>query len=232
MSDLKTYSADRTVPLETFEEGTTLMRKMFETKHSLSAGRVDKLINTIATLESGDKNIYQGTSREGQPPVKGKPASGYYQIEGGSRGGSDTFKDALNSYSNIMKSVASKTGTKFVQPEWVKKAKDHDDASLLTKAQQQDILLAKLYVSAGSDARLLEYRRARDDDTALRDIWMEDWWKGHKSSKRTEEKNKEIKSQKIDWYNKKMGTDTGGGTKDSAFNEMKNLDDPFGGRLG
>jgi hypothetical protein len=138
--------------------GNSPMYEKFMQKHNLSTEQMDYMLETVAYMESKNKNVSQSN---------GGPGQGYYQIEDST--GSNTFQTTLQQYVNVMGD----------EPDWVKEAKGTDDPKLLSKTQQEDLFLAGVNQSSylgGSDKRLRAYSKGYEP--ALKLIWMNDWWKG------------------------------------------------------
>lgn len=130
----------------------TKMFNKFMKDKGLNEEQMDYMLDTISYVESKNQNIQQSG---------GGPGQGFFQIE--DHTGSNTVETLMNQYVNVTEDT----------PSWLGTYEDLKDMSL---EQQQDLFLAGVYQSKGSDNRLTRY--AEGDQTALREIWLDDWWKG------------------------------------------------------
>ena len=108
------------------------IRKWFASRYNASQEQVNSILDQIGQVESKNKNITQRG---------GGPGRGYYQFETHSKIsgglGSGAFQTALTRATSFYK----KRGQ---VPNWITKAKVHDDAMNLTKDQQDSLLLIDL----------------------------------------------------------------------------------------
>ena len=142
----------------------TKMFNKFMKDKGLNEEQMDYMLDTISYMESKNQNIPQKVTDTKNETTGYGPGQGFFQIE--DHTGSNTVETLMNQYVNVMGDT----------PSWLGTYEDLKDMSL---EQQQDLFLAGIYVSerkGGSDARLKRY--AEGDQTALREIWLDDWWKG------------------------------------------------------
>ena len=160
------------------------MYQKFWNDHGLSQSKVDELLNKMSWAESGQRNIAQDGSGH---------AKGYYQMESLTASGS--FQTALNSYLNV-------TGQRKNPPKWVLEARKHDDARRLSLDQQSEVALAAIYQDTnegGSDKRLKAFKN--NEPGALRELWLNNWWKDTKAKPGETKQELEIRlDKKRDWF--------------------------------
>ena len=180
------------------------VRSEFQRKFGATDEQVEHLLAQIGHVESGNKNLFQGRKLESQGPVEGKPGRGFFQFETETGGGSGAFQTALNRYENMQKDT-------WESPGWFKGARKSDNALLLTRSQQEDILLADLYMKEGSDPLIKKALKTGN----VKDLWLQKHWAGATVG------SQEYKD-KSDWSS----------TVNSAFDKIKSLDDIFGGAFG
>ena len=133
------------------------MKEMFAEKFDSSAYQIEDMISQIGFVESNNQNI---------PQKGGGPGRGFFQFE--TKKGSGAFQTALNRVTNRYKAVGEKV------PEWVGKAKDADNAMVLTREQQEDVLLADLWYKKGSDPLI---KKAVETGSA-KELWLQKHWAG------------------------------------------------------
>lgn len=171
------------------ESGSTYMYNKYMNKFNLNTQEVDEILNVIAFIESGDRNIEQHGVGHGK---------GYFQLE--SKTASGAFQTGLQRYVNI----------NGVEPKWISEARKHDDARKLSRSQQAEITLASLFHDTnegGSDKRLIDIKNR--EPNAIRELWINNWWKDTKNKKingryETDEEKKIRIDKKREWFDNRL----------------------------
>ena len=135
------------------------MLSKFE-KSGATQEKINQITNIIGTLESQNQNIAQSG---------GGPGRGLYQFETGEGQG---FETALNRIKRMY--TEKKHLGKDKYPSWIDKAMKHGDATKLTPAQQKELLIADLYMKAGSDEKLI----GAFSEGNIKDLWLDMHWAG------------------------------------------------------
>ena len=115
------------------------MYNKFMVDKGLNEEQMDRMLDTIGYMETKNQNIQQDN---------GGPGQGYFQIE--DHTGSNTIETLVNQYTNV-------TGE---TPSWLG---SYNDIKELNLSQQQDLVLAGIYQSEGSDNRLANYAEGEED---------------------------------------------------------------------
>jgi len=129
-------------------------------KSGATSETINQMANIIGAVESGNQNISQ---------IGGGPGRGIYQFETGKGQG---FETALNRIKRMYTEKQHLGKDKY--PSWIDKAMKHGDASKLTPDQQKELLIADLYMKAGSD----EYLKTAFSSGNYKDLWLESHWAG------------------------------------------------------
>ena len=122
--------------------------------------KINQITNVIGKLESQNKNVAQ---------KGGGPGRGFYQFETGKEQG---FETALNRIKRMY--TEKKHLGKDKYPSWIDEAMKHGDATKLTAAQQKELLIADLYMKAGSDEKLI----GAFSEGNIKDLWLDMHWAG------------------------------------------------------
>tara|TARA_R100000458_G_scaffold49671_1_gene49395 strand:+ start:523 stop:1179 length:657 start_codon:yes stop_codon:yes gene_type:complete len=200
------------------ENKDSAVRARFKKKFNVSDDQLVDFFGQIGQVESKNKNIPQGG---------GGPGRGFFQFE--TKKGSGAFQTALNRYENMNKALL---GENWEAPGWFKGAKASDNAMLLTRSQQEDILLADLYNKTVDKTPGLGDKLIREafDTGSVKNLWLRAHWAGAKPGTSAYNLKAKQFDRTVSGYERtKMNKDWS--SIEGAFNQMKALDDPFGGRL-
>jgi len=134
-------------------------------KSGASKDKLDELIDVIGTVESGNQNIAQ---------IGGGPGRGIFQFETGEGKGMHTALNRIKRMYTEKKHLGQDT-----YPSWIDDASNpnHEnylDATKLSPSQQRELLIADLYMKAGSD----EYLKTAFSSGNYKDLWLESHWAG------------------------------------------------------
>ena len=166
------------------------IRKYFAKKYKASDEQINTILDQIAEVESNKRNITQ---------TGGGPGRGFYQFETSSKisggRGSGAFQTALNRATMFY----NKRGD---MPDWIEKAKVHDNAMKLTKDQQDSLLLVDLAYKtvrgkSGFGDELI--KEAIDSGDASK-LWVHAHWAGPEEDvdKKLEQWERTVKIYKAD----------------------------------
>ena len=129
---------------------------------------IQKAMDKIAFHES--KGVVDAIQKSDKNKTGIGPGRGLFQFEK-TEGGSGAFQTALNRLENVHKKHIKGEGG---VPSWIEKAKSHDDATKLSREQQEELLLADLAMKSGSD----KYINEALSTGSAKNLWLNKHWAG------------------------------------------------------
>tara|TARA_Y100001951_G_scaffold103556_1_gene112682 strand:+ start:253 stop:801 length:549 start_codon:yes stop_codon:yes gene_type:complete len=157
-----------------------LVKEWFSKKYNCSIGQIDNMLTLIGYVESKNvvdsvqkSNIYDKDGNKIKGKFKDGPGRGLFQFE--TKEGSGAFQTALNRIERLYNKILFNE-----VPYWIKESKSHDNASLLDKKEQEDLLLADLSMKkvkniSGFGDMLIKDSFKKND---FKELWLEAHWAG------------------------------------------------------
>ena len=163
------------------------IKQWFANRYKTSAPQINRIMDQIGQVETNNQNIEQSG---------GGPARGYYQFE--TTEGSGEFQSALKRIERVYK----KNKNLGEVPSWIKEAKQHDDATKLTKDQQDSLLLANLAMKGvrGKSGYGDELIKDAVESGNAGKLWVHAHWAGPEANvdEKLEQWNRNVKIYKSD----------------------------------
>lgn len=216
----------------------SLMREKYKKKFGTTDKQIDNMLDMIGYVESKNKNIAQdsGVGKIG-------PGRGFFQFEATAKDKEGKF--AQGSAVTALKRVRNAyMESKVDIPDWAKRDMEKDfenpsigfNAMLLNREQQEEMILADLYIKSGGSFANIEkdkkskqplLKKALQGD--VKELWLKEHWAGAENllkSKNPEEQilGAKLYKEKGDQWDRDIQIFKKTNTVDNiAFNAMNNI---------